>query len=206
MARGHRLNTSIVLAAVHGFSCLFRAVFAVEPSLCRPLPTLSPSPLLSHLASVDVKQQRRRMKKKAYVIRSGRVWKKAPESDARSASLSWRGGTSVWPPRACDCSAFTPKYHFQSHSCSLRICCCCCFLVGLFGWLVVCCFGGCLFCSRFCLVFFLFFFGGGGGGGWYWSFGGEGEGLVVLTFGVFWSCLLQVLGQHAWRVANVALS
>ena len=55
MARGHRLNTSIVLAAVHGLSGLFRAVSAVELSLCRPLPTLSPS-LISHLASVDVKQ------------------------------------------------------------------------------------------------------------------------------------------------------
>ena len=56
MARGHRLNTSIVLAAVHGLSGLFRTVSAVEPSLCRPLPTLSPS-LISHAASVDVKQQ-----------------------------------------------------------------------------------------------------------------------------------------------------
>ena len=37
MARGHRLNTSIVLAAVHGLSGLFRAVSAVEPI------TLSPS-------------------------------------------------------------------------------------------------------------------------------------------------------------------
>ena len=59
MARGHRLNTYIVLAAVHGLSGLFRAVSAVEPSLCRPFPTLSPS-LISHLASVDVKQQWRR--------------------------------------------------------------------------------------------------------------------------------------------------
>ena len=49
MARGHRFNTSIVLAAVHGLSGLFRAVSAVEPSL------LSPS-LISNLASVDVKQ------------------------------------------------------------------------------------------------------------------------------------------------------
>ena len=55
MARGHRLNTSIVLAAVHGLSSLFRAVSAVESSLSRPLPTLSPS-LVGHLASVDVKQ------------------------------------------------------------------------------------------------------------------------------------------------------
>ena len=37
MARGHRLNTSIVLTAVHGLSGLFRAVSAVEPSLFRPL-------------------------------------------------------------------------------------------------------------------------------------------------------------------------
>ena len=36
MARGHRLNTSIVLAAVHGVSGLFRAVFMVEPSISRP--------------------------------------------------------------------------------------------------------------------------------------------------------------------------
>ena len=59
MARGHRLNTSIVLSAVHGLSGLFRAVSAVEPSFCRPLPTLSPS-LISHLSSVDIKQQWRR--------------------------------------------------------------------------------------------------------------------------------------------------
>ena len=38
MARGHHLNTSIVLAAAHGLSGLFRAVSAVEPSLSRPLP------------------------------------------------------------------------------------------------------------------------------------------------------------------------
>ena len=55
MARGHRLNTSIVLAAVHGLSGLFRAVSAIELSLCRPLPTLSPS-LIDFFASVDVKQ------------------------------------------------------------------------------------------------------------------------------------------------------
>ena len=55
MARGHRLNTSIVLAAVHGLFGLFRTVSAVEASLSRPLPTLSPS-LIGHLASVDVKQ------------------------------------------------------------------------------------------------------------------------------------------------------
>ena len=38
MVRGHRLNTSIVMAAVHGLSGLFRAVRAFEPSLSRPLP------------------------------------------------------------------------------------------------------------------------------------------------------------------------
>ena len=59
IARRHCLNISIVLAAVIGLSGLFRAVSAVEPSLSRPLPTLSPS-LISHLASVDVKQQWRR--------------------------------------------------------------------------------------------------------------------------------------------------
>ena len=55
MARKHRLNTAIVLAAVHGLSGLFRAVSAVEPSLFRPLPSLSTS-LITHLASVDVKR------------------------------------------------------------------------------------------------------------------------------------------------------
>ena len=56
MARGHSLNTSIVLAAVHGLSGLFRAPFPRSSlSFSRPLPTLSPS-LIGHLASVDVKQ------------------------------------------------------------------------------------------------------------------------------------------------------
>ena len=36
MARGHRLNTSIVLAAVHGLSDLFRPVSAVEPFTLSP--------------------------------------------------------------------------------------------------------------------------------------------------------------------------
>ena len=43
MARGHRPNTSIVLAAVQGLSGLFWAVSAVEPSLFRP-PTPCPRP------------------------------------------------------------------------------------------------------------------------------------------------------------------
>ena len=57
MAWGHRFNnnTSIVLAAVHGLSGLFRVVCVVKPSLSRLLPPLSPS-LISNLASVDVKQ------------------------------------------------------------------------------------------------------------------------------------------------------
>ena len=59
MARGHRLNISIVLAAVHGLSGLFQAVSPVEPSLCHPLPTLSPS-LIGHLTSVDVKHQEKK--------------------------------------------------------------------------------------------------------------------------------------------------
>ena len=44
MARGHRLNTSITLVAVHGLSGLFRAVSAVEPSLFRPPPPPPPPP------------------------------------------------------------------------------------------------------------------------------------------------------------------
>ena len=62
MARGHRLNTSIVLAAVHGLSGLFRRYprpslhsFVLPPP---PPPPHSPS-LISSLASVDVKQNGR---------------------------------------------------------------------------------------------------------------------------------------------------
>ena len=62
MARGHCLNTSIVLVAVHGLSGLFRMVSTVELSLCHPLPTLSPS-LIGHIASVDVKQHENESRK-----------------------------------------------------------------------------------------------------------------------------------------------
>ena len=56
MARGHRLNISIVLAAVHGplglpGRCARSSLHSLAPSV----PTLSPS-LISILASVDVKQ------------------------------------------------------------------------------------------------------------------------------------------------------
>ena len=67
MARGHRLNNSIVLAAVHGLSGLFRAVSAVEPSLCCPLPTLSPS-LIGHLTSVDVKQHEKKKDSTSIIV------------------------------------------------------------------------------------------------------------------------------------------
>ena len=44
MAKGHRLNTSFVPAAVRGLSGLFQAVSAVEPSLFRPLSPPLPVP------------------------------------------------------------------------------------------------------------------------------------------------------------------
>ena len=62
MARGHRLNTSIVLAAVHGLSGLFRAVSAVEPITLAPFPLCPPS-LIGHPASVDVKQHKSQKKR-----------------------------------------------------------------------------------------------------------------------------------------------
>ena len=45
MTRGHHLNNSFVLAAVHGLSGLFRAVSAVEPSRSRPPPRPTPLPV-----------------------------------------------------------------------------------------------------------------------------------------------------------------
>ena len=48
MARGHRLNTSIVLAAVHGLFGVFRAVSAVEPSHFLPPPLPVPVPNKPH--------------------------------------------------------------------------------------------------------------------------------------------------------------
>ena len=53
MARGHRLNTSIVLAVVHCLSGLFQVISVVKPSLSSPPP---PHPQISNLASVDIKQ------------------------------------------------------------------------------------------------------------------------------------------------------
>ena len=65
MARGHRLNTSIVLAAVHCLSGLFRAVSTVEPLVHSLVPPPPPAPLsqslISNLASVDVKQSVKQM-------------------------------------------------------------------------------------------------------------------------------------------------
>ena len=54
MARGHRLNISIVLAAVHGLFGARGRAFTLSPP---PPPSPPPSPsLISILASVDVKQ------------------------------------------------------------------------------------------------------------------------------------------------------
>ena len=56
MARGHRLNILVVLAAVRGLLGLpGRSARSSLKSLFLPLTPLSPS-LISHLASVDVKQ------------------------------------------------------------------------------------------------------------------------------------------------------
>ena len=54
LARGHRLNASIVLAAVHGLSGLFRAVSAVEPSLSRPLKEGLHGPILPSSAAASI--------------------------------------------------------------------------------------------------------------------------------------------------------
>ena len=86
MARGHRLNTSIVLAAVHGLSGLFRTVSAVEPSLSRPLPTLSPS-LIGHLASVDVKQHE---SKESRQIQEWPVRQKSAARRELKTEVTWR--------------------------------------------------------------------------------------------------------------------
>ena len=55
MARGHRLNTSIVLVAVHGLSGFRSRAFTLSsPSYSVPVPNRG------HLASVDVKQHETR--------------------------------------------------------------------------------------------------------------------------------------------------
>ena len=91
MARGHRLNTSIVLAAVHGlFGLPGRCARSSLHSLA-PFPPLSPS-LISILASVDVKQnvygfrcQIPAMSNDTYVIQDDRhkalVNKSVPEDE-----------------------------------------------------------------------------------------------------------------------------
>ena len=93
MARGHRLNTSIVLAAVHG---LFRAVSAVEPSLFRPLPLLSPS-LISHLASVDVKQNVPKLLQ-ASLQGSPKPGSRKTLSPSPSSVIMWEGNQSNSQP------------------------------------------------------------------------------------------------------------
>ena len=65
-ARGHRLNTSIVLAAVHGLSGLFRAVSAVEPfTLSSPFHSLPvpnrPTRLCGRKATLNQKTTHRRL-------------------------------------------------------------------------------------------------------------------------------------------------
>ena len=85
MARGHCLNTSIVSAVVHGLSDLFQALSTVKPSLFRPLPILSTS-LISHLASVDIKQQWRRRRSSNVTLMeftSGGVYQLCVYSHAR---------------------------------------------------------------------------------------------------------------------------
>ena len=52
MAKKHRLNTSVVMAAVHGLLGLLGRTSTLSPS---SLPSMSPS-LISILTSVDVKQ------------------------------------------------------------------------------------------------------------------------------------------------------
>ena len=55
MSRGHRLNTAIVLAAVHGLTGLFSGGIRGRAFTRSPSSPLSLS-LISNLASVDVKQ------------------------------------------------------------------------------------------------------------------------------------------------------
>ena len=108
MARGHCLNTSIVLAAVHGLSGLFRTVSAVEPSLSRPLTTLSPS-LIGHLASVDVKQHERKKK-----MRAAFIVQELCES---------RGARPSWAVRPNEPSGFCGRKAIVSHASALVSAC-----------------------------------------------------------------------------------
>ena len=68
MARGHRLNTFIVLAAVHCLSGLFRAVSAVEPSLFRPPPPPQGQGHAARVSRIPVKQQQRKKEKSPWPL------------------------------------------------------------------------------------------------------------------------------------------
>ena len=123
MAKGHRLNTSIVLAAVHGLSGLFRAVSAVEPSLFHPLPTLSPS-LIGHLASVDVKQHERGGSLLDLVFRrpgSMNVFRPQPEYRKVASSLRAVFTTSKWWNICFESGVYSPQpvtYEFSTVRCA----------------------------------------------------------------------------------------
>ena len=74
MARGHRLNTSIVLAAVHSLSGLFRAVSAVEPftlsspSHSVPVPN-RPTRLCGRKATLNHARKEATLQKKLFLLK-----------------------------------------------------------------------------------------------------------------------------------------
>ena len=100
MARGHRLNTSIVLAAVHGLSGLFRPV--VEPSLSRPLAPSRPVP----------------NKPSRFCGRKATWSQSRPPSTVRSASQFGFGG---WD--------HTSELHPLNGASLIAFCCFCCLLL-----------------------------------------------------------------------------
>ena len=112
MARGHRLNTSTVLAAVHGLSGLFRAVSAVEPF------TLSPP---SH--SVPVPNRPTRLCGRKATLNqsdSGALHIPTPGKSvvtARNYSQNWPSGLpqiAVRPDHRDSSNLYTSKNHADS--------------------------------------------------------------------------------------------
>ena len=89
MAKGQHLNTSIVLAAVHGLLGLPGRCARSSLHSFAPFP-LSPS-LMSNLASVDVKQNVNNNNARLVAIGVGGLYTNIPHDDIQEAFMQYLG-------------------------------------------------------------------------------------------------------------------